>query len=284
MSGIDGAYTHLKSQLENIGLQPRSAVAFARETLTAFSLGQAVFLQGSMALVLARTLASSLSGTRWDELDVPADLKDSALVKPVVDAAAEGEGPRMLILNGANRSCIDAYGSDLIRLLAERAAGVASTPAPGLMLLGVLSDGLGAAPPDPVVTALGPVLHADYLEWKRGWKARPTHPGQIAAIPWPHPDGPDEAALDFLLDKLQPTPNELWRRNVLAADRRLAGWPGAPDALDSVLFSWVLPRCTAAGVNLSEHAEAFRQLYPEPEDMDPRLRLLLKAHGVVEAS
>ncbi|HBI41454.1 MAG TPA: hypothetical protein DDY78_01185 [Planctomycetales bacterium] len=283
LAGTDAAYSHLKSQLENIGLQPRSASAAARETLTALSLGQAVFLQGSMAAVLARTITSALSGARWVELDVPADMKDGALVKPVVEAAAAEEGPTMLVLNGANRSCIDAYGSDLIRILAERAAGVPS--APGLMLIGVLSEGLSAVPPDPVLTALGPILHTDYLAWKRGWKARPTHPGQLTAGPWPHPDGPDEAALDYLLDELQPTPNELWRHNVLAADRRLAGWPGepgAPDALDSVLFGWVLPRCTAAGVDLSEHADAFRQLFPEPDEMDPRLRLLLKAHGAAE--
>jgi hypothetical protein len=283
LAGMDAAYSHLKSQLENVGLQPRSASAVARETLTALSLGQALFLQGSMAPVLARALASSLSGTRWAELDVPADMKDGSLVRPVVDAAAAEEGPTMLVLNGANRSCIDAYGSDLIRIFAERAAGAAS--APGLMLLGVLSEGLSAVPPDPVLTALGPILHGDYLAWKRGWKARPTHPGQLAAGIWPHPDGPDEAALDYLLDELQPTPNELWRRNVLAADRRLAGWPGepgAPDALDSVLFGWVLQRCTAAGVDLSEHADAFRQLFPEPEEMDPRLQLLLKTHGAAE--
>ena len=58
----DAAYSHLKSQLENVGLQPRSASAVGREVLTALSLGQAVFLQGSMAPVLARTVASSLSG------------------------------------------------------------------------------------------------------------------------------------------------------------------------------------------------------------------------------
>ena len=141
----DAAYSHLKSQLENVGLQPRSASAVGREVLTALSLGQAVFLQGSMAPVLARTVASSLSGARWAELDVPADLKDGALVKPVVETAAANEGTAMLVLNGANRSCIDAYGSDLIRLLAERSAGMPA--APGLMLVGVLSEGLAPCRP-----------------------------------------------------------------------------------------------------------------------------------------
>ena len=275
----DAAYAHLKSQLENVGLQPRSASASAREVLTALSLGQAVFFQGSLAPVVARAAAVALSGARWAELDVPADMKDNAALKPVVESAA-AEGPAVLLLNGANRSCIDAYGSDLVRILAERAAGIDSTP--GLMVLGVLSEGFSAAPPDPVLTALGPILHTDYLAWKHGWKARPVRPGQVAAAPWPHPDGPDESALAYLLDELQPTPNELWRRNVLAADRRLAGWPaeaGAPEALDSVLFAWVLPRCTAAGVDLSEHVDAFRQLFPEPDDMDPRLQLLLRTHG-----
>ena len=279
LATLEAAYGHLKSQLENVGLQPRSASAVARETLTALSLGQAVFFQGSLAPVVARAAAAALSGARWTELDVPGEMKDNTAVKPVVEAAA-AEGPAVLLLHGANRSCIDAYGSDLVRVLAERAAGAES--APGLMVLGVLSEGFSAAPPDPVLTALGPIVHTDYLSWKRGWKARPVRPGQVTGGLWPHPDGPDESALGYLLDELQSTPNELWRRNVLAADRRLAGWPaeaGAPDALDAVLFAWVLPRCLAAGVDLSEHADAFRQLFPEPEEMDPRLQLLLKTHG-----
>ena len=66
--------------------------------------------------------------------------------------------------------------------------------------------------------------------------------------------------------------------------RPTAGWragrrAGAPEALDSVLFAWVLPRCMAAGVDLSEHVDAFRQLFPEPDEMDPRLQLLLRTHG-----
>ena len=78
---LDAAYAHLKSQLENVGLQPRSASAVARETLTALSLGQAVFFQGSLAPVLARTAALALSGARWTELDVPGDLKDDTAVQ-----------------------------------------------------------------------------------------------------------------------------------------------------------------------------------------------------------
>ena len=62
----------------------------------------------------------------------------------------------------------------------------------------------------------------------------------------------------------------------------LAGRGGRPDALDAVLFAWVLPRCLAAGVDLSDHGDAFRQLFPEPDEMDPRLQLLLKAHGAAE--
>ncbi|HVS36316.1 MAG TPA: hypothetical protein VMS17_12165 [Gemmataceae bacterium] len=280
--GLDPTYAHLKNQLENVGLQPRSASAVARDVLTAQSLGQAVFFQGSMGPVLARAAAAALSGARWTEVDVPGDLKDNLPLKAILDAVA-AEGPTALLLHGANRSCIDAYGADLVRLLAERAAGLDA--APGLTVLGVLSEGFSAAPPDAVLTALGPILHVDYLAWKRGWKARPARPGQPTAGPWPHPDGPDEDALGVLMNQLQPAPNELWRRNVLAADRRLAGWPpepGAPDALDAVLFGWVLPRCVAAGVDLSEHGDAFRQLFPEPDEMDPRLQLLFQAHGAAE--
>ena len=283
LAGPEAAYAHLKSQFENVGLQPRSASASAREVLTALSLGQAVFFQGSLAAVVARAAAVALSGARWAELDVPAEMKDNTAVKPIIESAA-AEGPAVLLLNGANRSCIDAYGSDLVRVLAERAAGLDS--APGLMALGVLSEGFSAAPPDPVLTALGPILHTDYLAWKRGWRARPVRPDKSPPRRGRTRTAPTSRRWIICSTNCSRRRTSLWRRNVLAADRRLAGWPGeagAPEALDAVLFAWVLPRCMAAGVDLSEHADAFRQLFPEPDDMDPRLQMLLKAHGAAEA-
>jgi hypothetical protein len=279
--GLEAAYTHLKTQLDETGLGPRSASSLAREILTALSLGQAVFFQGSFGSLLARASAAALSGARWTEWDAPGDLKDDTAMQSIVEAVA-AEAPAALLLHGANRSQIDVYGACLVRILADRAAGLDA--APGLMVLGVLSEGFNA-PPDPVLTALGPILYTDCLAWKRGWKGRPARPGQMTPGPWPHADGPDEEALGVLLEQLQPIPNELWRRNVLAADQRLAGWPaesGAPDALDAVLFAWVLPRCLAAGVDLSEHGAALRQLYPEPDEMDPRLQLFFRAHGAGE--
>ena len=148
-----------------------------RQVLTALSLGQAVFFQGSMAPVLARTLASTLSGNRWSELDMPADLKDGTARQP-----SHGDG-----------GCGARTGDDrsqrrqplLHRRLRFRSRFAFWPSAPrgwirrrGLMVLGVLSEGLSAVPPDSVLTALGPILHSDYLAWKRGWKARPTRPGQ----------------------------------------------------------------------------------------------------------
>ena len=93
LAGLDASYAHLKSQLENVGLQPRSASAVARETLTGLSLGQAVFFQGSLAPVLARAAAMALSGARWAEVDVPGDMKDNAALQPILASiAAEGPG------------------------------------------------------------------------------------------------------------------------------------------------------------------------------------------------
>jgi hypothetical protein len=277
LNHLDDAYNHLKDQLENLGLKATSAAATAREVLAALSLGQAVFFQGSLGAPLARAAAAALAGARWTAVEVPGGLSDPAPMRAVLAASAEAPGRTALVVGGANRSGLDSYAADLVRLLAERTAGAA----PGLMVLGVLSDGLDAAPPDSVLSALGPLLHTDYLEWRRGGKPQPVRPGQLADWDWPHRDGPDDPALADLLDALQPTPNELWRRNVLAAFRRLNGWPvrEGPGATASALFGWALPRPLAAGVDLSEQADALQALLPEDE-ADPRLQLLLRAHGV----
>jgi hypothetical protein len=274
----DDAFAHLREQLENVGLRPPSAAATAREVVAALSLGQAVFFQGSLAGLLARTAAASLSGGSWTAVEIPSGLTDPAPLRAVLAAAAEA-GRTALVLGGANRSPIDDYGADLVRLVAERAAGL---PGSGLRVLGVLSDGLNAAPPDAVLSALGPILHADYLDWKRGGRPQPARPGQLADGDWPHRDGADEPALADLLDALQPAPNELWRRNALSAFRRLRGWPGrdAPDPLASALYGWVLPRALAAGVEIGEHEDALKELLPDGDEIDPRLQRLLRTHGV----
>jgi hypothetical protein len=280
LNHLDDAYGHLKEQLESAGLRPPSSAAVAREALAALSLGQAVFFQGSLAGPLARAAAAALAGARWSAVEVPGGLTDPAPMRAALAAAAAAPGRTALVVGGANRSGLDAYAADLVRLLAERSGG-AGPPGEGPMVLGVLSEGIDAAPPDAVLSALGPILHTDYLDWRKGGKAAPVRPGQLTAWDWPHRDGPDEPALADLLDALQPAPNELWRRNVQAAFRRLNGWAvrEGPGAREAVLFGWVLPRALAAGVDMAEHDDTLRQLLPD-DDVDPRLQRLLRMHGV----
>jgi hypothetical protein len=278
LASLEDAFSHLREQLEAVGLRPAAAAATAREALTASSLGQAVFFQGSLAAPAARAAAAALGGAGWSVVEVPGGLADPAPLRAILTGAADRSA---LVVGGANRAPLGGYAADLARLLAERAAG-AAVPTAGPLVFGVLSDGLDAAPPDAVLTALGPILHVDYLDWRRGGKPTPVQPGQLAEWDWPHRDGPDDPALAELLDALQPTPNELWRRNVQAAFRRLLGWPrrDAADAMSSVLFGWVLPRALAAGVEMSEHEDALRRLLPEGDEIDPRVQRLLRTHGV----
>jgi hypothetical protein len=263
------AVDHLAENCERLGLLAESARQLAREVFTAANLGQALFFRGSFALPLAEVAASSLAGGRWCRLSVPAGLS-TALTLPPRDGAARVAA---LVLEGINRSCFDACGAALARLLQERALGLRGRRPPVPVLLATLLDGPSSLPPGPSLLTFGPVFHGDYLAWKDALAATPPEPGECALPAWEVTIAPSCAA--DLLDGLERLPNVQWERNVSAAGGLLAGL-GEDGVGPSLLCGWILPYLLA-GRAPGELPEATRQRWRE-HARDPRLARLLRAH------
>src|SRR5262249_8993409 len=131
------------------------------------------------------------------------------------------DGTTSLILEGMNRSCLSAYGDNLIRLLLERALGLRDNP-PNLLVIATLLDGGSVIAPTPDVIAYGPVLATDYYAW-RPRSTRPTivH-GFCHPTTWKEEVATkDVEGLQDLMGELSTAPNVLWEQNVSKASHRL---------------------------------------------------------------
>jgi hypothetical protein len=282
LESLDDALRHLTLNLVRLGLQTLTARNFAREIMAALTLKQALFFRGSFARQLSRTVVFSLTAANWHNTEIPLGLSDhlpmQELLSAAIDPTKQWSG---LLIDGLNRSPIDAYAPMLIEVLSDRQVGQ-NDLAPRLVIVGSLVEGTSALPPDEYTTALGPIWHTDYLRWNTPTDTQAQDPGQLGTWGWPHPDGPDRD-LEELLETLSPVPSELWRRSVMSAYRRLTGWPSkeaVTPSIESVLFGWVLPRCIGSGVDLTAHADRIRQEFSDPKKIDARLKRLLRTAGL----
>src|SRR5262249_25075795 len=213
------AVEHLGNNLERLGLRPVSARLLARTGFAAASLGQMVFFRGSLALPVAETVACTLAGQHTNRLTLtgprtaPLDLTET---DPETAAAA-------LVLDGINRLDLGAWGADLLRLLRDRALGLAGWPPTPVILatlaegrrvprVGVEAAGGGAAAPaaDALLRPGGPACGVDARAGSEGGGG----PGAVAAecrtwawdVPWCPAETKD---LVEIIEDLSPLPHRL---------------------------------------------------------------------------
>lgn len=271
----------LEKNLKALGLAPISAISLAREAFVSAALGQIIFVSGSFARPVAETIAQTFAGRRRIRVSIPV-----GFVTPLpLPTASSDDGITALVVEGANRSCLDAYGDDLTRLLVDRALKLRAFP-PSLLVVATLLDGPSAIPPSPGLIAYGPVLASNYYKWM------PSQPSAIIAgfckaSAWKISGAEqDLEGIQELLNELVHSPNPLWEQNVRAAGRCLRHFSSHPKSEESaedgarasLLFGWILPFIIANGVNLSEHADRVRNEFSSFRDQ--RLVRFLTAHGV----
>jgi hypothetical protein len=290
LGSVADALDLLARNLQAVGLAKLSALSLAREAVAGASLGQPLFFSGSFAVPVAHVVARSLAGRRRLRVSIPV-----GLLTPVsLPTTRPEDGTTALILEGINRSCLGAYGDELVSLLVDRALGLRDVP-PGLLVIGTLLDGPSVLPPTPALVAYGPVLATDYYTWRPLSVPLSIVPGSCNPAAWKSvAAGGELEGLADLLEELSRVPNALWEHNVLAAGRCLlalagrhgtalsAGETAQDAARASLLFGWVVPFLASQGISLADHADRIRGEFSALRDQ--RLVRFLKAHHVEAAS
>ena len=273
----------LQRNLACLGLIPISARATARDVLAAVCCRQLVLFQGSLGSLVTRVVARSLASRHVTTFQVPVGFAESGNLKSHLRQSVNDHECAAFIIEGANRSCIDAYGSFLTEVVADRIFGLGD-PVPNLILLGNVLDGPSAIPPGPGLTALGPIFHTDCLTWMPPNAESNLVNAQLSTLP--SADGIASEADGMTLDKwckiLCGAPSALWSRNVAAAFRVLHYSPekvNYPSALESVNFGWLLPRAIAMGVDLADRGDLLAEVRK-----DSRVEMLLSDVMHVPAS
>lgn len=168
------AHSHLSANLVAVGLNENSASRVATACTAAFAAGQAVSVRGSAANVIAEALACSFLGPRWGEISIPVGYADVIEIGPL--RAGGGEG---VVLHGANRSCLDAYGSTMLNSF-KMGGGKTADRVPRYAIL-CLCEGPSALAATPQFSEIGPVIHTDALVWADTLRAKSMTPGAFKA-------------------------------------------------------------------------------------------------------
>ncbi len=269
----------LEKNLESLGVMRVSSRPLAREILVAASLGQLLLFRGSCAAPLAELVALTLAYPAIQIVRVPVGITDP-LALPL-----DGGVNQAFILEGINRSCLDAFGTELQQQLRGRALGYIRDPHP--VLLATVGEGPSCLPPNPHLLDFGPMFDTDVLSWDLQKLVTRISPGQCepAALKLQETNqGEDECAR--FLDEVVPLPCLIWKRSALGAFRRLSALvekarPNQPKL--SVSFGWVVPRLLASEGDLSLVAKHLSEgfLHGGNSD-DSRLRRVLQAQGMGE--
>ncbi len=253
LSSPQDAWRHLGANLKRIGMPPSVAQRWSADMLAAVTTGQAVSIRGSLASGVCSVVAASLVGNISVSVEIPVGCLDLLDFEALSRAAlTDGNAvPWGVIVHGANRSCPDAYGGELLDRVTARSCGILSRTMFPLVILS-LREGPSALSPTAKFSELGPVFHTDAFAW-RGHLGEAVQPAMLS----PTFAAPTAPSLDHELDSVYSVvdqhPSAAHRANLAAVFPILAGYRAlalpastsaeivAKQALQSLASSWVLP-------------------------------------------
>jgi hypothetical protein len=267
----------LEKNFQAIGAIRLSARLLAREVLVATSVGQLLLVRGSLAVPVAEAAAVSLGADAVQSAAVPV-----GSMEPLPVDLRQSDG-KVVILEGVNRSCLDAFGTPIQELVRSRVLGLVKERLP--VLIGTLGDGPSCLPAGPQLLGYGPVVQTDVLSWNLEKDIEPLAPGRVepSALEIAGSGSGTEEWAEFI-EELFPTPQLLWERGVGHAYRKLSALaerdrPNHPKC--SVVFAWILPRFLAEDGDHSILARHLRDgfIHGVAGD-DQRVHRLLRMAGV----
>jgi hypothetical protein len=132
-----------------------------------------------MASMVANLVGLSLFGNATLTFDVPVGCIDLIRFQPLRDAVP-GADVWGVVVQGANRSCLDAFGGELVERVLNRSWGALGKDLSPFVVFS-LREGPSALVPTPKFPELGPVFHTDAVSW-RAYTGNAMVPGEVVPI------------------------------------------------------------------------------------------------------
>ncbi|AMP72543.1 hypothetical protein PP715_18870 [Ralstonia solanacearum] len=257
---VEDACELIASNLQATGVTRGAAIGMARQMAAALTAGQLIQLTGSLADLMAESVAAAIGGPVHHEWCVPVGLVSDDPAADCVRSLTGNSG--CLLMKGANRSAFEVYGNAIRDIVVRRQFG--ATDQGSLALIATWAQGPATFPDGGTLAELGPVFDTDTLAMRSAFARLPEKRyGRLAADDWAQLEGldaelPAPGELVELLDEAGFDGGALCKRVMHRGYAMLRCMPqGTQDAdLHALLMTWAVPWAKATG----GPAEGIRQL------------------------
>lgn len=273
LSSSEEALTHLKNNLNSIGIKLADAKSISFEVLSAVLSNQLVMFSGSMGMFVAEYCAASLCGHIVKVINVPFGKTEEFFSKEQLDEwinEAKSCGyPIAIILEGINRSAFEVYGANLKKFIAERIVDLKNEEIP-IIFMATLVTGPSVLTLSRELLDIGPIFNTDCIGW--GYKhVTPYINGVIDSnlLIRKKIEMNDYLEIEDLLPRgIVERGSILWRKTIAATYKMMIQLDSSFD-FSSVNFGWLIP---TTSIYFTDHME---QLFDEIE-LDERCKALIK--------
>lgn len=279
------------ANLETLKIQKSSAEALALEGVAGLMAGQMPYFAGLNGKRVAEACALALAAKDTHVLTVPVGLSAPNEFRRRLESlfAMERQNVGCVIIEGINRSALDAFGESLLETISRQRSGDQASRS--LLLMATLTDGPASLPLSVAHVSLGPIFHTDALDWRSRPRTEAQRAeGRISAQIWETACSaaeratPDSEEALRLLDEFAPIANPLLRGSILSGFRYLSALRSeetGPTVLQSLAFGWLVPVCIAVGATAEAIDQEFDQGIVDGTVSDKRIANLLRS-GLID--
>ncbi len=274
------------ANLEGLNIKKSSAEALALECVAALAAGQIPHFAGVNGKRVAEACAMALAASDTCLLTVPVGISAPNEFRRQLWSlsATDRKDVGCVIIDGINRSALDAFGECLIEMIARQRSGDRASRS--LLVVATVTDGPASLPLSHAHISLGPVFYTDALDWRMRHRAETQMAdGVISAEIWEkacsavEQTTPDSDEALRLLGEFAPIANPLLRGTVLSGFRALSALRNEQTdltALQSLAFGWISPLCVVMGASAEAVDQEFDQGIVDGTRPDTRLANLLR--------
>ncbi|WP_438431407.1 hypothetical protein [Gorillibacterium sp. sgz500922] len=165
LSGVEEALSHLEENLKRTGIILAHARKLSLELISALISGQMVSFSGSLAVTVAEVVAKTLVGDSIYKIKIPLGIMSPIPFELAFERLIFEKmiGPKVILIEGINRSTFEVYGGTLHKFISERVLRINTNIQ--IIILATITEGLGALPLSKGVIEMGPIYNTEALGW-----------------------------------------------------------------------------------------------------------------------